>query len=557
MSSQQEVVPVTPTPPSPATGDPDLSEGWRTQRSRLRKDLRRLDVFFFLICTLVGLDTIGSVAAAGPQGLTWMAVLALMFFLPYGLLVAELGSTFPVQGGPYVWTRLAFGRLTAGVNQVLYWLSNPVWLGGSLCIIALTTWEQFFTPLPGPWKYAAGLAFIWAGALAVVRSVRVGKWVPIAGAVARIVLLGFFLVSVIVYAAEHGVHPLPAGEFAPTYAGFVALVPVLIFNYVGFELPSTAAEEMTHPQRDIPLSVLRSGLASLVLYGGPILGILFVLPGDRIGSLGGFIDACKAVFTVYGGHIGPGGAVTLTGLGAVLGSIAAAGLIVGVLTSGVTWAMGAHRAQAVACADGAGPAWLGKISERHGTPVRVNLLSAALASVLLVVALNLTDGDGEKYFAAGLGLTISTTFISYVITFPSLLVLRRKYPDTPRPYRVPGGRAGVRAVTVLTTGLVAFTVVVLIWPGFGVGWFGTGGSSAASLPESFAGARLQYTLSQVLPLLCFLAVGLLFVVLGTPARRRMRHTPGGAAGDAGAPGAAVGQAGDPAPPRPSDTARRR
>ncbi|UKY48905.1 APC family permease [Streptomyces inhibens] len=520
---------MTPAPPSPGTNAPDLSAGWREQRSRLRKELRRLDVFFFLICTLVGLDTIGSVAAAGPQGLTWMAVLALVFFLPYGLLVAELGSTFPVQGGPYVWTRLAFGRLTAGINQVLYWLSNPVWLGGSLCIIALTTWEQFFTPLPGLWKYAAGLVFIWAGALAVVQSVRVGKWVPIAGAVARIVLLGVFLVSVVVYAGRHGVHALPAGEFAPTYAGFLALVPVLIFNYVGFELPSTAAEEMTNPKRDIPLSILRSGLASLLLYGGPILGILFVLPAERIGSLGGFIDACKAVFTVYGGHIAADGTVTLTGFGAVLGSIAAAGLIIGLLTSGVTWAMGAHRAQAVACADGAGPAWLGTFSERHGTPVRVNLLSAVLASVLLIVALQLTDGDGEKYFAAGLGLTISTTFISYVVTFPSLLVLRRKYPDTPRPYRVPGGRAGARLITFLATGLVAFTVVVLIWPGFGVGWFGTGGSAADSLPEAFAGQRLQYTLSQVVPLLLFLVVGLCFALLGAPARRRMRA--GAAAGE--------------------------
>jgi amino acid transporter len=510
--------PSTPRP-QPEPGTPDLSGGWGEQRSRLRRDLRRLDVLFFLICTLVGLDTIGSVAAQGPQGLTWMAILALAFFLPYGLLVAELGSAFPVQGGPYVWTRLAFGRLTAGVNQLLYWISNPVWVGGSLCIIALTTWEQFFTPLPGPWKYAAGLLFIWGGALAVVQSVRTGKWVPIAGAVARIVLLGFFLVSVVVYAARHGVHALPAGDFAPTYAGFVALVPVLIFNYVGFELPSSAAEEMRNPRRDIPLSILRSGLAALLLYGGPILCILFVLPGERIGSLGGFIDACKAVFTVYGGSIAADGTVTLTGAGAVFGGIAAAGLIVGLLTSGVTWAMGAHRAQAVACADGAGPAWLGHISEKHGTPVRVNLLSAVLASLLFVVALNLTGGNGEKYFAAGLGLTICTTFISYVITFPSLAVLRRTYPSVPRPYAVPGGRFGVRLVSTLATAFVAFTVVVLIWPGFGVGWFGTAGSAADSLPESFAGQRLQYTLSQVVPLALFVGIGIAFYAAGARTRR--------------------------------------
>ncbi|MDI3405783.1 APC family permease [Streptomyces cavernicola] len=517
--TQAPSTPVTGAADAAAAEAPDLSEGWGEQRGRLRKDLRRLDVLFFLICTLVGLDTIGSVAAQGPQGLTWMAILAVAFFLPYGLLVAELGSAFPVQGGPYVWTRLAFGRLTAGVNQILYWISNPVWVGGSLCIIAISTWEEFFTPLPGLWKYVAGLVFIWGGALTVVQSVRVGKWVPIAGALARIVLLGFFLVSVVVFAFQNGVHPLPAGEFTPTYVGFVALVPVLIFNFVGFELPSSASEEMKNPRRDIPLAILRSGVASLFLYGMPILGILFVLPSDDIGSLGGFIDACKSVFTVYGGSIAADGTVTLTGAGAVFGGIAAAGLIIGLLTSGVAWAMGAHRAQAVACADGAGPAWLGVISEKRGTPVRVNMLSAVLASLLFVIALNLTEGDGEKYFAAGLGLTISTTFISYVITFPSLLVLRRKYPDVNRPYSVPGGRFGVWLVTLLSTGFVAFTVVVLIWPGFGVGWFGTDGSPADSLPESFAGERLAYTLTQVVPLALFLVVGLVFHALGSKARR--------------------------------------
>lgn len=517
--TQASTSPPHSTEPSPAADSPDLSEGWGEQRSRLRKSLSRVDVVFFLICTLVGLDTIGSVAAHGPQGLTWMAILALVFFLPYGLLVAELGSAFPVQGGPYAWTRLAFGRLTAGINQILYWISNPVWVGGSLCIIALTTWEEFFTPLPGMWKYVAGLVFIWGGALAVVQSVKIGKWVPIAGALSRIVLLGFFLVSVAVFAFQHGVHSLPAREFAPTYTGFIALVPVLIFNYVGFELPSSAAEEMKNPRRDIPLSILRSGLASLVLYGGPILGILFVLPSEEIGSLGGFIDACKAVFTIYGGDIAADGTVTLTGAGTVFGGIAAAGLIIGLLTSGVTWAMGAHRAEAVACADGAGPAWLGKIDEKRGTPARVNLLSAVLASVLFVLALNLTEGDGEKYFAAGLGLTICTTFISYVITFPSLVVLRRKYPDTPRPYSVPGGRFGAWLVTFLATGFVAFTVVVLIWPGFGVGWFGTDGSAADSLPEAFAGERLAYTLSQVVPLALFLMIGLVFYALGRKTRR--------------------------------------
>src|SRR4029077_15394684 len=80
------------------------------EKKKLRKHFARFDILFFLICTLVGLDTIGSVAAKGPEGFTWLAILALVFFVPYALLTSELGTAFPEEGGPYVWTRLAFGR---------------------------------------------------------------------------------------------------------------------------------------------------------------------------------------------------------------------------------------------------------------------------------------------------------------------------------------------------------------------------------------------------------------------------------------------------------------
>jgi amino acid transporter len=135
----------------------------------------------------------------------------------------------------------------------------------------------------------------------------------------------------------------------------------------------------------------------------------------------------------------------------------------------------------------------------------------------------LTGGSNEKYFAAGLGLAISTTFVSYTFTFPALAVLRRKFPQVERPYRVPGGQFGVRLVATVTTALVVFTVVVLVWPGLGVGWFGTGGNPADSLPSSFAGQRLGYTLSQVVPLAAILLLGVLAYACGTRTRRAERE----------------------------------
>ena len=110
-----------------------------------------------------------------------------------------------------------------------------------------------------------------------------------------------FVGTVIVYGIEHGVHGFGVGSFKPTYAVFIAAVPVLFFNYVGFELPSAAGEELKNPQRDVPFTVFRAGITTVLLYGAPVLAILLVLPTGQVTNLGGFIDAMKTVFTVYGG----------------------------------------------------------------------------------------------------------------------------------------------------------------------------------------------------------------------------------------------------------------
>jgi amino acid transporter len=89
------------------------------EKSKLRRHFRRFDMLFYLICTVVTIDTIGAVASNGAQGFTWLIFLGVFFFLPYALSVAELGSAFPQEGGPYVWSRLAFGRPLAAVNSVI------------------------------------------------------------------------------------------------------------------------------------------------------------------------------------------------------------------------------------------------------------------------------------------------------------------------------------------------------------------------------------------------------------------------------------------------------
>lgn len=487
------------------------------EKAKLQKHFGRFDMVFFLICTLVGLDTIGTVAKNGGQGFTWLIFLGIFFFFPYALLISELGTTFPEEGGPYIWSRLAFGRLIAALNTIIYWIANPIWVGGSLAITAVAAFSTFFTPLTGAAEYIFALAFIWVTVVSAIVSFKYGKWIPTIGAWGRMVVLGFFTLSVILYGAKHGVHGFGASSFAPSWTQFLALVPVLFFNYVGFELPSAAGEEMKDARRDVPYAVLRSFIGAVVLYGGPILAILLVLPASQITGLGGFLDAIKSVFTIYGGHVAANGTASLTGAGDVLGKIAAIAFIWALVTSGSTWIMGSDRVEAVASFDGAGPRILGRFSRLFGTPINVNILSGIVATVLLILALNLTSGNAGKYFTVVLGLAISTTTISYLAVFPAIIALRYKYPDIARPYRVPFGMAGVWVVGIVTELWALFATVALLWPGV------LTANPDSSLPSGFT--RGQYEVSQIVPLIALFALGALFYVLGTSTRRQTVEVP--------------------------------
>ena len=257
-----------------------------------------------------------------------------------------------------------------------------------------------------------------------------------------------------------------------------------------------------------------------MLYGVPILMILLVLPLSQVTSLGGFIDSIKTVFTVYGGHVGATPAqTTLTGAGKVLGDIAAAAFIWALISSGTTWIMGADRAEAVACYDGAGPRFLGRFSAKFGTPIAVNFMSGAISSIFMVLAFYLTSGSTAKYFSAALSLAISTTTISYLAIFPALYLLRRKLPDVHRPYRVPGGDTGALIISVLCFGWSALATLALLWPGLGQS------NPDSQLPSGFEGQRLQFELSQLIPLALFIGLGVLFYILGKPTRQAQADVP--------------------------------
>ena len=437
------------------------------EKAKLVKSLRRLDMVGFTICAFVGLDTLGSVAKNGPEGFLWLVVLAVVFVAPYMLLMSEVGSAFTEEGGPYEWTKMAFGRLHGGIAAILYWVTNPLWVGGSLAFIATDAWRanvfKIGTATAG--DYFFKLLFIWISIGVAIISLRHGKWIPNFGAILRVIVLGFFSLTVIIYGFKHGVAGFQTSQLSPTRAIFFGLVPLLLFNYVGFELQNGAAEEMENPQKDVPLSVLRSGITGVLMYVIPIFCILLVLPASKVTGIGGFIDAVTLTFHgVYGGAAHPLLIVmTLCFIGALV-------------TSGAVWMIGSDRIQAVASYDGAFIPFFGVFNKRLGTPVRVNVLSGIAASVFSIVAIYLLKNKSTaSAFTVVLDIAISTTLLSYLWIFPAVLKLRYSHPEVPRPYVHPWGMAGIWVSTALVTGWILLGSWVAVFPDtlerlFGVGY---------------------------------------------------------------------------------------
>src|SRR5438445_7190093 len=175
--------------------------GLVAEKRKLKKSLFRFDLIFFTVCAIVALDTIGQSSSYGAQAVFWLVVSGLTFLIPYGLITAELGAAFPTEGATYDWVRLAYGHFAGAVVGVLYWLSNPIWLGGTLAATSIAALDALWgTRLGGnivPEMIVAFL-FIWVAVGMNILSLRYMKWVPNLGAIVRVALIALFAVVVVI-----------------------------------------------------------------------------------------------------------------------------------------------------------------------------------------------------------------------------------------------------------------------------------------------------------------------------------------------------------------------
>lgn len=332
-----------------------------------------------------------------------ITVVPLVWSLPTALMVGELASALPEEGGYYAWVKRALGP---------FWGVQEAWLSLAASVFDMAIYPTIFTlylgrffPVVAQWPHAVGAAVIAVGAAYNLTGARrVGQ-----GSTLMTVLLLCPFALLVALALGHVTPATPApATVAPDLAGGVL---VAMWNTMGWDNASTIATEVDDPQRTYPVAVLGAVVLVTVPYVLVLgaLGLAHVDPSAW--DTGAFVDVARS----FGGR-GLAAAVVLGGMVGAFGMFNAL-------------CLSYSRVPAALADDGVLPSVLGRRTARSDTPW-VSVLVCALA---WTASLGLP-------FERLVSLDILLYGTSLLLEFVALVVLREREPDLPRPFRVPGGR---------------------------------------------------------------------------------------------------------------------
>ncbi|MGC9961255.1 MAG: APC family permease [Acidimicrobiales bacterium] len=417
--------------------------------------LRRFDMILFSVAAILCLSQVPITASLGQSVIVWTIVVIFLFFLPYGLITAELGSTYPDAGGIYSWVARAFGPFWGTQVSWWYWVNVGIWLP-SVYLMFSTLMGQLFGWHISFWESVIiAIALIWINFGVNVVKLETSKWVANTAAIITVTVMLVLAVAGFVHLALHGSANVWSRQTTmPTWASLGCL-GVVVYNFLGFELMSSASQEMRDPKKDVPRSILTSGLLIGVFYVIAVVGILLLLPLTKITSTTGLYNGLKA---------GLGSA----GVGHVFAFILCLGALYCFFALLIPWTIGANRAAAEAAQRGDLPRVFGHMNQRFKTPVGAAALTSIIGTTFtlafgVIVATTGQNSSVETLFWNLFAFSSVVFMFCYLLMTAAFFKLRRKDPDTPRPYRVPGGTAGALVVTVLCLAFVSAGILFFLW----------------------------------------------------------------------------------------------
>jgi amino acid transporter len=390
--------------------------------THLRRSLTTLSLVAVMFFNVSGgaFTTESLIVSVGPAaGLLILILVPLLWSLPETLIIGELASMLPEEGGYYRWVYHAFGPFWAFQNGWWTWMYSLVDM--AIYPVLFNQYLSFFVPgLSTAVQWVVSLAVIWIATAINLRGAgRVGLVSLVSGG---FILAVFLMVSIA--SLPHVTH-LPwqsSGRPGSIAAGGLGVgLSIALWNYIGWDNASTVQGEVRDSSRSYPRALAITLPLVTLGYLVPLSATLAATDWTKWRD-GGWPEIARMATGAMGGP--------LAFLLGVAGMISAVALFNALLLS-------YSRIPFAMATDGLLPKSLAKV-DRRSTPRNAVLISAVCYSVFALLSfVHLVVADVLLYSMA------------LFLEFAALIALRKKTPNLRGSFRIPLGRAGVTVLALV------------------------------------------------------------------------------------------------------------
>jgi putative glutamate/gamma-aminobutyrate antiporter len=390
------------------------------------------------ITAVVSLRGLPAEAEYGLSSVFYYLFAAVVFLIPVSLVAAELATGWPEKGGVFRWVGEAFGPRWAFVAMFMLWIEVTVWFPTGLTFGAVSLafigpnqhWDQALSA-NNMFVLAIVLAIYWFATFVAFRGVeafaKVSKYGGMVGTIipaAILIVLGFAYL----WGGGKPQIDLSWKNLLPDFTNFnnVVLAAGIFLFYAGMEMNAIHVKDVENPSRNYPIAILIASLGTVAIFVLGTLAIAFVIPQAQI-------NLTQSLLVTYFDMFKWAGI-------AWLGPVMAIALAVGVLAGVVTWVAGPSSGLLVVAKAGYLPRFWQKTNV-HGMATHILLVQAIMVTGLSVMFVVLPSVQAAYQILSQ--LTVILYLVMYLLMFAAAIYLRYSQPNRPRPYRIPGGDAGM------------------------------------------------------------------------------------------------------------------
>ena len=425
-----------------------------------KKKFKLFDAILATVCITLVAESVTPTAAIGNSQYFWWIFLIIAFCIPYGMISAELGTTYPSEGGMYDWVKRAFGAKMASRVAWNYWINFPLWIASLAVAVTDVVAGIFDIELNIFWLLVLQLGYTWLVSILGTKRIGESKWIVNIGTFCKILFmvgLGILGIYVFIKTGESANPIESAMDLLPTMDLLgLSFLSVIIFNFLGFEVVATFVDDMENPKREIPKALIIGGVLMALFYILPATGVNIAMSLEEA-EAAGITDSFLILLTRIGINADITRAIVI-----IVGLM----FIYTMVANIVSWSFGVNSVAKYSADDGGLPKVFSK-TNKEGVPYMSSIMNGIVASVIIIIGIILGEvsESASNLFWTFFSLSLVTLLISYIPLFLSFIKLR-KTDKTERVYRVPGGKVMTALMAYVPFVLLVLSVIFTLFGDF-------------------------------------------------------------------------------------------